>query len=388
MIDSHFFSNQIQLGEDSRRQFKETLGNPGQAAAEIVAFLNGQGGFLFVGVGDDGAVTGIDLAELRRINQLVSSVATDLIKPPPIIRTYTETLNGRLVLMIEVPEGINKPYCDNEGRFWVKQGADKRKVVAPEELQRLFQAGHKLYADERIVPETSLDEIDISSFAMFYEKKFSMPFAAAEMPFGKILNALGLAKNGSLTLAALLLFGRNSERFCPNFKIQAVAVRGIRISADSFLDKCECEGRISDQFRQALNFVQRNLRMLPDSSSGFNQPGNPEIRMEAVSELLVNALVHRDYFVNASVKLLIFEDRIELQSPGVLPNSLTVENIRVGISVPRNSILLSHAQFVLPYSGLGSGIPRALKYCPNILLNNDLDANRFIVKIPRVSCTP
>jgi predicted HTH transcriptional regulator len=83
--------------------------------------------------------------------------------------------------------------------------------------------------------------------------------------------------------------------------------------------------------------------------------------------------------VNASVKLFIFADRVEIHSPGTLPNSLTVESVKMGVSVPRNSILLSHAQYVMPYSGLGSGLPRSLVRCPDMELVNDDKANRFIV---------
>jgi predicted HTH transcriptional regulator len=408
MIDGDFFLQQIRLGEDSRWQFKATLHSPEQTAAEIVAFLNSGGGRIFVGVRDDGTITGLEPQEIRRINQLISNTAAEKVRPAASVKTFTESVrapspiegagkndndrerlplteavNERIILVIEVPDGIHKPYCDNDGRFWVKQGADKRKVVAPEELQRLFQLGRRLFADETILPETSSDDIDLSAFGVFYERKFAIPFAAAALPFGKILNALGLAKDGRLTLAAMLLFGRNAAKACPLFKIQAVAVSGSAVADDTFLDKCDCEGRLAEQFAQALNFAQRNLRKIPDGASGFNQPGEPELKMEAVSELLVNALIHRDYFVNASVKLLIFDDRLEIQSPGVLPNSLTVENIRQGISVPRNSILLSHAQYVLPYSGLGSGIPRALKYCPELALNNDVEAGRFVAALPR-----
>lgn len=374
---------EIALGEDSRRQFKRTLNNAEQAAAEIAAFLNSGGGRIFIGVSDDGALEGLDAQELRRLNRLLSNAASDNVRPAAPMRTFSQRVSGVAVLMVEVPDGLNKPYCDNEGRFWVKQGPDKRKVTSPEELQRLFQAGHKLYADEQPVNDTGLDDLNISAFRRFYEKKFQTPFDDSDIPLGRLLAALGLSKSGVLTLAGLLLFVADVPRRRPLFCIQAACFPGARLSDDTFVDRANCEGTLPDQFKDAMAFARRNLRHTPDPAEGFNQPGNIEIPSEALSEILVNALVHRDYLVNASVKLFIFADRVEIHSPGTLPNNLTVDAVRLGVSTARNPILHSHAQFVLPYSGLGSGLPRAIRRCPNLELVNDEKANRFTARFRR-----
>lgn len=384
-MNSERLTQEIQLGEDSRRQFKATITTAEQAAAEMVAFLNSGGGRIFLGIEDDGTVVGLDGVELRRLNQLLANAASNNVRPAGTLRTYAEHIGDRIVLVAEIPDGLNKPYCDNEGRFWVKQGADKRKVTAPEELQRLFQAGHKLYADEQPVVDTGFDDLDVGAFERFYERKFAKRLSEAEEPLGRLLEALGLAKSGTLTLAGLLLFGRSLPRWRPLFCVQAACLPGESLEDDSFVDRATCEGALPEQFRQAMGFLHRNLRRLPAPGAGFNQPGELEIAPDALSELLVNAFVHRDYLVNASVKLFVFADRVEIHSPGTLPNNLTVATVRLGVSVPRNSVLLSHAQFVLPYSGLGSGLPRAIKHCPRLELVDDTAANRFIARIPRVS---
>jgi ATP-dependent DNA helicase RecG len=118
--------------------------------------------------------------------------------------------------VVEVPDGLNKPYCDNEGRFWIKNGADKRKVTSPEELQRLFQAGAKLFADERPVPETSIEDLDMSVFADFYFRKTGSRLDRASLPAGRILEALGFMKRGSSTLAGVLLAGKDLSSIKPN----------------------------------------------------------------------------------------------------------------------------------------------------------------------------
>ncbi|MFR0876085.1 MAG: ATP-binding protein [Bilophila wadsworthia] len=101
--------------------------------------------------------------------------------------------------------------------------------------------------------------------------------------------------------------------------------------------------------------------------NGVNSPGTPEIPEQVFEELLVNALVHRDYLVSAPIRIFIFDDRVEIISPGTLPNNLTIANIKAGNSNIRNPILISYAaKGLLPYHGIGSGILRALKAWPDI----------------------
>lgn len=378
--------NEIALGEDSQRQFKADFHNPEQVAAEIIAFLNSSGGRIFIGVSDDGTVTGLDVDNIRRLNQLMTNSATQNVRPPASIRTRNVRIDEKVVILVDVPEGLNKPYCDNEGRFWIKNGADKRKVNSPEELQRLFQAGAKLFADERPVPETTIEDIDISALSHFYQRKTGSALDSAPLPLGRLLEALGCMKKGALTLAGLLLAGKDVARHAPLFYIAAAAYTGTTLTDDTFTDKSEIRGRLPEQYAGAMSFLERNLRHLQASEEGgFNQSGVLEISREALQEVIVNALVHRDYLVNAAIKLFLFADRLEIHSPGTLPNSLTIDAVKMGVSVPRNSVLLSHAQYIMPYSGLGSGLPRSLARCPDMKLVNDEKANRFIVCFPRKS---
>lgn len=127
----------------------------------------------------------------------------------------------------------------------------------------------------------------------------------------------------------------------------------------------------------------RNLHKV-QAGRGVNAPGLPEIPESVFEELLVNALVHRDYLVNAPIRLFIFDNRIEIISPGHLPNNLTVEKIRNGNSNIRNPILVSYvAKGLLPYHGLGSGIKRALEQWPQIEFADDHDGCLFRVTVTR-----
>lgn len=114
-----------------------------------------------------------------------------------------------------------------------------------------------------------------------------------------------------------------------------------------------------------------------------NSVGDVEIPRIVLEELLANDLIHRDYFVSAPVRIFIFDERVEIISPGHLPNNLTVANIRSGSSNIRNLTLTSYATKVLPYRGLGTGILRALKEYPDIDFMDDRDGNQFRVVIRR-----
>jgi Predicted transcriptional regulator containing an HTH domain and an uncharacterized domain shared with the mammalian protein Schlafen len=131
-----------------------------------------------------------------------------------------------------------------------------------------------------------------------------------------------------------------------------------------------------------LSFVLGNIHYL-QNEQGVNSLGEPEIPRIVFEELIANALIHRDYFVSAPIKVLVFSDRVEITSPGHLPNNLTIENIKLGNSNVRNPILASFAPRILPYRGLGSGILRAIKAYPDIDFIDDREGNVFKAVIRR-----
>ena len=142
-------------------------------------------------------------------------------------------------------------------------------------------------------------------------------------------------------------------------------------------------GRLPEMFAGAMAFVMRNLRKI-QAGRGVNAPGVPEIPPAVFEELLVNALAHRDYLVSAPIRLFIFDNRIEIISPGHLPNNLTVAKIRTGNSNIRNPILVSYiAKGMLPYRGLGSGIKRALEHWPDIDFDDDREDCLFTATVHR-----
>ena len=132
-----------------------------------------------------------------------------------------------------------------------------------------------------------------------------------------------------------------------------------------------------------MSFLKANLHSV-QAGQGFNSIGQLEISEIALEELLQNALVHRDYTRNAPVRLLIFDNRVEIISPGCLPDGLTVESIKLGTAVVRNPFIASFCAKIMPYRGLGSGIIRALKEEPDLEFMNDPERMQFTSVIGRV----
>lgn len=139
----------ISRGEDSRTQFKQSqdVTNTKSLAGEMVAFANSKGGRILIGVDDTGSVIGLSPDDIRRINQLISNTATNCGQPPINPETENISVGWLLVMVVTVPEGISKPYADNDGVFWVKSGADKRRVTSREEVQRMLQNADLVHAD-------------------------------------------------------------------------------------------------------------------------------------------------------------------------------------------------------------------------------------------------
>jgi ATP-dependent DNA helicase RecG len=378
----------IGRGEDSRTQFKQTITSPESVAGDLVAFSNSKGGRIVIGVNDRGAVVGLSSDDIRRINQLVSNAATDRVRPSVNPTTENVPVGGLLVMVVTVQEGISKPYADNNGVFWVKSGADKRRVTSREEVQRMLQSADLIHADELPIEGTTTGDIDLKHFSGFFEKLHGEPLDKAldrdGLSLVRLLNNLGLAREATLSFAGLMIFGRNPQRHRPAFVVKAVAFVGNDPAGDKYRDSQDIEGCLRDLHKQTMSFLTRNLRRL-QGEKGVNTEGDLEVPLAALEELVVNMLLHRDYFISAPWRVMLFDDRIELISPGALPNNLTIENIRNGVSVIRNPLLASFATKgdELPYRGIGTGIRRALAAVPNLELESDHERNLFTAKIPR-----
>ena len=374
----------IALGEDSTRQFKADIRNGESLASEMAAFANAEGGLILIGVADDGSTPGLLKEDVGRINQLISNAASHLVRSPLTVQTENVAVGkNRIVIVLNVPKGIDKPYFDKNGVIWLKVGADKRRVNSKEELRRLFQISGQFHADE-MPTKAGLEALDKLRFRDFIRDVYKREFPEGPSELLRFLQNMNLATEaGFLNLAGLLMFAEFPERFTPQFVVKAIRYPGNKIHATDYLDTEDFAGPLRKIFDDALAFIMRNLHKV-QAGRGVNAPGLPEIPETVFEELLVNALVHRDYLVSAPIRLFIFDNRIEIISPGHLPNNLTVEKILSGISNIRNPIIVSFvAKGLLPYHGLGSGIKRAIDAWPRIDFADDHEGCLFTATVHR-----
>ena len=350
----------ISRGENSKTQLKRQFNSIDALATEIAAMLNSEGGRLIVGVSDLGEVCGV--ADIRQLNQWISNACSQKIEPPVSVMTENLSIGDKLVVVISVPLGADKPYAVNKTAFWVKVGADKRRATR-EELRRLMQASGTLYADEMPLVHTNWDELDLLRFRDFYKQQYDQEIDQLNTSTERILSNLKLLKLPHLTLAGLLLFGKEPQQIRPQLMVKAVAFIGNRLEGTEYLDSEDIESTLGEQFKGTMGFLKRNLRK-QQNGQNFNFPGILEIPEVALEEAVVNALVHRDYLISSSIRVFIFDNRVEIISPGKLPNTATVESIRAGIQIVRNPVLISFIpKLGIPYRGLGSGIPRMIEEC-------------------------
>lgn len=382
-MDALELLNIITRGETSRVQFKEILNNQDSIAAEFIAMANSHGGLVIFGVADKtGDIKGLTDDQIRDYNQIIGNIATNSIKPQLFVTTdvVSITIGSDIhnILVVFIDEGIAKPYKDNQGRIWIKQGSDKRIVTDNNEQIRLFQQSGMVYIDEMIIPNTSITDVDEKK-VMEYLGKIG---DNTDLPNEQIYRNINLLHSDCLTLGGLMFFAAHPQSFRSAFCVKAVSFFGNNIEGSDYRDSEDIDGTIPEMFEKCMGFLNRNLKHTQQGQN-FNSTGILEVSPIALEELLQNALTHRDYSRNSPIRLFIFDDRIELLSPGRLPNSLTIENIKMGNAVVRNPLIVSYASKIMRYRGIGSGIRRALREQPNIEFINDIEGEQFKVIIPR-----
>jgi predicted HTH transcriptional regulator len=377
----------VSLGETSTVQFKETLPNPATISHELIAMANSIGGTIFFGIEDrTGKIAGLLPDQIEYADRKISECA-DNVKPPiyvttEVINVISETAK-KYVLAVHIKEGINKPYKTVKGEIFIKQGSNKRLLTDNAEILRLFQQSANLQADEMEIFETTIDDVDEWLFSAYFKNEFGQTYQEKNLTLKEALTAKKVLRDNRLTLAGLLFFGKEPQTFKPAFTIKTVSFIGNDIGGNNYRNKPEdLKGTVPDIFKQGMMFLNANLLHL-QKGRNFNSIGILEISEIALIEVLQNALVHRDYFKNAPIRLLIFDNRVEIISPGKLPNSLTVENIKYGNPVIRNNQITLFCSRTMPYSGLGSGLRRAFENQPDIAMTNDIMGEQFMVTIPR-----
>ncbi|MCF0224101.1 MAG: putative DNA binding domain-containing protein, partial [Fibrobacter sp.] len=377
--------NIVQCGETSLVQFKEEFTSQKQIASEIVAFANSKGGVILFGIQDKtNSIKGLKASVIQQISKELGNAATEHIRPTVYLTTEViEVKKNAFVLAAHIKEGSNKPYKDLNGTIWIKQATDKRKLTENNEILALFQESRMYKPETAAVPGTTINDFETAYINDFFQKVYGKDKEDFGKPLSRILTSLDAMKeSGEATQAGLLFFGKNPQKYLKTYKIKAVAFYGNDIADSVYQDSRDIEGTIPFMYKEALNFLKSNLKHEQKGQS-FNSVGILEISEIALEEILQNALVHIDLLQPASIKILVFQNRIEFINPGSLYNGLTIDSIKMGASCIRNPTIANFCAKILVYRGLGSGILRASKECPNISFFDMPEINQFKVIIWR-----
>ena len=380
----------IAKGENLHTEFKGQLPHPDDLAAALVAFANTDGGDVFLGVDDAGGTPGV--ADVDRTAQRVDSVACNNCSPPVTVLQETVATDAGTVLVVRVPKGEGRPYRTNRGVYYTRT-ASGRRHASREELLRLFQADARAFYDETPMQRSAAADLDDEAADEMLQAigEQGRGLAIAGLPQRRLLANWGLlAENTDCpTVAGMILLGAAPQRFLPHAYISALRIPGTEIATPP-LDQKRIDGRAFDLLVDAERFLEFHL-LRRHRIRGMEPEVVPELPLPALREVLVNAVAHRDYTVAGPIRVLVFEDRVEVRSPGGLPNSVRLAQLPAGVHVLRNPTLYN----LLLKRGLvtdaGSGIPRLIQLVrertgtePTLRLAGD----EFVVTLPRTANEP
>ena len=334
----------LRLGEDSRWGFKRiefsgdhpTSPRREDLADEMAAFANANGGVLLCGVSDGGRLQRMSPEQMAALDRLLVEVSTDAVEPSLRISIHHRELDGRAFVLVDVPRGDS--VHERAGRAFIRVGATKRRLGGDERLrlaQRRAQS-RCLWFDRQVVPQTGFHTLN----ERLWEPLLSA--AGATDPRRALMNLRLLASDEAdvdrATVAGVLLCTNSPQEWLPQATIVATLYRGKDRSSGQ-LDAQDIEGPLPAQVADAVRFVVRNMRVSARKTPA--REDTPQYSKTAVFEAVVNAVVHRDYSMSSRrIRLSMFKDRLEVDSPGQLPNGMTIAGMD-SIQATRNEVLAS-----------------------------------------------
>jgi len=388
-------------GENSGVEFKrDTLQNH-DLAKELVALSNLQGGMVLLGVDDDGSIVGLTR---DRLEEWVMTVCRDKIRPAiiPYFEVIPELRTGKDVAIVRVTRGlyVHSRWHRNRHDYYIRVGSQSRQP-SPEELSRLFQRRGAIRADLRPVSGSGLGNLDRRRLKDYLGRVREQPFPkdGDDTGWQSLLGNIEIMVDDSVTLSGMLLFGIKPNRFLPQAGVDAAAFQSSEKDY-STIERATIRGPMTPLMDQAgnlletgmveqtLDFIRRNTPVTSQLEDGARRVERPAYPAEAVREAIVNALVHRDYLLaDTDVELAVYNDRLEIVSPGKLPNGVTPERMRLGIRASRNQLLKEIMRDYGYVESMGMGVPRKIIRGMRSHNNTDPDlledGERFVVRLWR-----
>ena len=384
-MTEEIFKDLCLCGETTKVQFKQAFTSQREIAKEMIAFANSKGGVIMFGVEDKtGKLVGLSYEQIQQTSRELGNAANEQVRPTIYIETEVVRVENKHFLVCSVEQGKNKPYKNLNGEIWVKQGADKRRVTENTEILALFQDSGSYQTDAAGVDGTTISDLDRYAIDEYLMKVYSLNMESLGEKAEQMLKNIHILNNsGKPTLAGYLFFGKHPEYNCPTCMVKAVSFFGNELGGTQYRDTKEILGNMPQVYEKSMAFLKSNLHNIQEEGASFNTLGKLEIPESVLEEVLQNALIHRDLLRPAPIRIFIFDNRVEIISPGALAGGLTEEDIRNGKTYQRNPFMATFATNALHYRGIGSGIVRILAECPNMVFQNDSDGNEFKVTLFR-----
>lgn len=356
----------LRNGENSFVEFKDERVAPESLAKEMAAFANTEGGDIFIGVSDDGSISGVTRAD---IEEWVFNVARNNVKPALLPLFESAVVENKRVARIVVKKDLAGPFSA-AGKYYIRAGSTSRECTK-EELARLFQRSQLVYFEETPLYLANENHLDRAKIQEYFKKVYDYDLADEDLPAYKTLlqNSGLLTSEGFATVVGLIMFGKRDSGLVPpvqytqKFLPQAGAVyahyAGIELT-DELLDSVHFEGTAPELVEKITEKVLLRLAK-PSIINGLKREEKIVLPRKVLREALVNAVTHRNYSMQGKIRVFQFDDRLEVHSPGSLPNSVTVEKMKVSYSIPRNPLMVKFMENLRYLDGLGRGVPMILR---------------------------
>jgi ATP-dependent DNA helicase RecG len=343
----------LEQGENEAVEFKAAAVSSESIAKEIVAFANTQGGSILIGIEDNGMISGV--GNPAALEEWVANICRQNVNPAIQVKIQSEKYLDKNILHIEIPKGRDKPYQTNKNQYLIRIGTTNR-TATQTELLRMFQQAGVFHYDSTGVPKTKISDLNWSKLDRFFEQ-YGVDYSNESDKQRLLVNTDLMTEEGQVTVAGLLIFGINPQKYLYNASISFAHFAGNHVS-DDLLDNQLIEGTLDYQIDTCLAMLKNNIKQ-PSVIEGAKTVDVHFLYPDKVfREIIVNACLHRNYAISGSrIRVFLFEDRLEIRSPGRLPNSVTIEKMKAGVSFALNPVLLKFMQNLRYIDKLGRGIP-------------------------------
>jgi len=346
---------EIQKGENKKLEFKVKFPKSETLAKTIIAFSNTAGGKLIIGVDDNRNIIGIDEDKVFEYEEKISSIISDLCYPVILPEIYIQNINSKLLLVIEVFRGALLPYyLKQKGKLkgtFVRVGSTNRladeRIIAELQRQRLNKS-----FDEEENFEFDLDNLDLSIIYKQFEK-IEKKCDYEKLKNLKLIKAFNNKDIATNALSIILGKFDNSSIKCARFK---------GTTKEVFIDKKEFNQDLFFNLEKTIKFLKNHLNLYAKVEE-LQLKENFEIPLLAIREALLNAIIHRDYTRNSDIKVAIYDDIVEIVSPGNFPNGLNIDDVMNGRSELRNKVIANLFRELKYIESWGSGIEKIKNLC-------------------------